>query len=1325
MTTSAIALATRHALLAALVGLLGPASVLPGAGEPAATLPPGVEAVWAIDRAHAEASPTRERVCLNGLWQWQPAEAKPNAVPDRGWGWFKVPGCWPGITDYMQKDCQRVYPHPDWQQQHLASVTTAWYQRQFTVPERWTGRRITLAVEYLNSIAAVLIDGTPAGLLRFPGGDLDLTPACQPGKTHTLSLLVTASPLKGVMLSYSDSAAAREVRGEVARRGLCGDVSLISTPPGPRIAEVGVSTSFRQRAITLDVGLDELDTTTSYRLRAEISGDGKIAREFDSPPFRRGEVKNGRFVFSTSWLPDRLWDTHTPGNTHTVRVFLLGTQGETLDASWPERFGFREFWIAGRDFHLNGTRIFLSSVPLDNAQISAGLATYAAARESLERLQSFGVNLVYTHNYGCEPGSHLGFTEILRAADDVGMLVAFSQPHFSHYEWAGPEADRTNGYARHAAFYVRAARNHPSVVMYSMSHNATGYNDDMNPDLIDGIHDVRDNWARRNVERALRAEAIVRDLDPSRIVYHHASGNLGPMHVINFYPNFAPIQELSDWFEHWATTGVKPVFLCEYGAPFTWDWTMYRGWFDGKREFGSAAVPWEFCLAEWNAQFLGDRAYRISEPERANLRWEAQQFRAGKRWHRWDYPFEVGSTRFEERYPVFAAYLTDNWRAFRTWGVSANSPWEHGHFWKLRDGVDRRRRDLPVDWANLQRPGFSPDYIDQRYERMDLAFERTDWIATPAAQALIRNNRPLLAFIAGKPARFTSKDHIFLPGEPVEKQLILLNNSRAPTGCDCAWTLRLPEPIRGQQRVTIAPGDQQRMPLRFELPAKLAPGRYSIDAEFGFATGERQTDAFAIDVLSAKQSTPASNAATNTPFQGPATSAGVRVALFDLGNETAAWFDRLGIAYRRIAAGTPVTPNEILVIGKLALTPDGPCPDLSRLPEGLKVIVFEQSAQVLEQRLGFRILEHGLRQVFPRVTDHPVLAGLGAESLRDWRGEATLIPPRLKVESNPRLNGAPTVTWCGLSVTRLWRCGNQGNVASVSIEKPARGDFLPILDGGYALQYSPLLAYRDGRGLAVFCQLDVTGRTEVEPVAEILTRNLLAFVSTWTAPPQRSAVYVGEPAGKAHLVSLGISLAAGNIASLTPAQVLVVGPGGARTIAGQGPLPTDWIKSGGRVLALGLNQDDVRACLPIPLVTTQAEHIAASFESPSFASPLTGVGPSDVHNRDPRTLPLVTAGAQTLGNGVLATADAPTAVFCQILPWSFDAENPANQRRTHRRVSCLVSRLLANLGVSSSTPLLDRFARPVHPTQPERRWLAGFYLDTPEEWDDPYRFFRW
>ncbi len=51
--------------------------------------------------------------------------------------------------------------------------------------------------------------------------------------------------------------------------------------------------------------------------------------------------------------------------------------------------------------------------------------------------------------------------------------------------------------------------------------------------------------------------------------------------------------------------------------------------------------------------------------------------------------------------------------------------------------------------------------------------------------------------------------------------------------------------------------------------------------------------------------------------------------------------------------------------------------------------------------------------------------------------------------------------------------------------------------------------------------------------------------------------------------------------------------------------------------------------------------------------------------------------------------------------------------------------ILANLGVASSTPLLDSFHRPVVQSAQEKRWSHGLYLDQPQEWDDPYRFFRW
>ena len=82
-------------------------------------------------------------------------------------------------------------------------------------------------------------------------------------------------------------------------------------------------------------------------------------------------------------------------------------------------------------------------------------------------------------------------------------------------------------------------------------------------------------------------------------------------------------------------------------------------------------------------------------------------------------------------------------------------------------------------------------------------------------------------------------------------------------------------------------------------------------------------------------------------------------------------------------------------------------------------------------------------------------------------------------------------------------------------------------------------------------------------------------------------------------------------------------------------------------------------------------------------------------------------------------------VFFQMPPWQFRGSQQANLRRTFRHLSVLLGRLLANMGVTGSTPLLERFSRPVEVTNPEKRWLDGVYLDQPEEWDDPYRFFRW
>jgi beta-galactosidase len=622
--------------------------------------------------------------------------------------------------------------------------------------------------------------------------------------------------------------------------------------------------------------------------------------------------------------------------------------------------------------------------------------------------------------------------------------------------------------------------------------------------------------------------------------------------------------------------------------------------------------------------------------------------------------------------------------------------------------MDRNRREeLTVDWDNLQRPGFSPDYIEQRYERMDLAYKRSDWIPTAGATALIRNNRPLLAYIGGKPARFTSKDHLFVAGETVDKQIIVINNSRLPVSCDCSWSLALRRPIAGQSRVTVETGQQARIPMRFDLPPGIEPGEYKLSANATFSTGQTQQDEFLIHVLP----------------RPPLPRVEVKVAAFDPKGQTAALLKGMGIQFDTVDATAKVAAYDVLIIGKAALTVDGPAPDIGRVRDGLKVLVFEQTPDVLERRLGFRVAEYGLRNVFPRVPDHPALAGLRAEHLKDWCGEATILPPRLKYELNPKFNGAPTVTWCGMSVTRAWRCGCRGNVASVLIEKPARGDFLPIVDGGFSLQYSPLMEYREGRGMVLFCQMDVTGRTQSDPAAQILAANVLEYVSQWKPSRRRQALYLGEPAGRAHLQAAGLRLGSYADGELKADRVLIVAPGN-KALAAHRSAVGEFLKAGGYALAIALTQEDADALLPFKISMSQAEHISACFDPPETNSLLVGIGPADVHNRDPRTIPLVSAGAMTVGSGVLAVARPANVVLCQLAPWQFQYQNNFGLKRTFRRSSFVVTRLLGNLGVGGETPLLTRLSTPAGSNEPGR-WLQGLYLDEPQEWDYPYRFFRW
>ena len=161
------------------------------------------------------------------------------------------------------------------------------------------------------------------------------------------------------------------------------------------------------------------------------------------------------------------------------------------------------------------------------------------------------------------------------------------------------------------------------------------------------------------------------------------------------------------------------------------------------------------------------------------------------------------------------------------------------------------------------------------------------------------------------------------------------------------------------------------------------------------------------------------------------------------------------------------------------------------------------------------------------------------------------------------------------------------------------------------------------------------------------------------------------------------------------------------------------------MLTIGIDQSEMNILFPEVLMKKE-EHIASYFSTFGTLSLFSGIGPSDVHNRAPKEIYLISSGAAKVGNGVLAQAGEVNAVFCQLVPWRLDFSNQQhNIKQTFRRSSFLINRLLGNMGIISSSDFLSRFNSPVDKVKEEKRWLSGLYQDEPEEWDDPYRFFRW
>ena len=110
----------------------------------------------------------------------------------------------------------------------------------------------------MNSYARVFLDGARVGEVVFPGGDVDITAACVPGRKQDLAIQVFGRRLDQTYTRLLTPEEGGDRRRGIRRRGLCGDVFLSCAPQGAHIGDVKVDTSVRRWTLTVTAVLEGL-----------------------------------------------------------------------------------------------------------------------------------------------------------------------------------------------------------------------------------------------------------------------------------------------------------------------------------------------------------------------------------------------------------------------------------------------------------------------------------------------------------------------------------------------------------------------------------------------------------------------------------------------------------------------------------------------------------------------------------------------------------------------------------------------------------------------------------------------------------------------------------------------------------------------------------------------------------------------------------------------------------------------------------------------------------------------------------------------------------
>jgi beta-galactosidase len=1232
-----------------------------------AVLPEGERLTWNQEPVE-QTSSLRGTVVLNGLWKFQPAVSGKTEPAQTGWGYIRVPGSW--RTGYSVIGIPNVVAPgsgPGWDAWKNDTLLQGWYERSLTVPAGWQNRAIILNLTRVSTDAWVYIDGKEAGRTTWPSGQLDITRFVTPGREHQLRVYVASiQTLKEV--GHFMGPGAGQVTTQAATlesKGLIDDVLLESRPQSTFVSDVFVQPSTRKKQVTLDVELTGVTKVIPLKLTARMERNGKVEKTFTQTVNAKAAPLQS-FKATWPWPNAALWDLDQP-NLYTVK---LTVEGADVRDEYAQKFGFREFWIEGRDMFLNGVPIRLRPAPVHEQWNNV-----AGDRESiqgvLKGLRGYGFNIGEMWPYTAQRRGQHHFTPVhYDVADRQGFLLMGSAGNINDYigwgsgRWNSPQAKAE--WESLTREELRRYRNHPSIVLWSTSANSFGHGHDQHPLAIG--RSLEESGLKWNEEQWKRARLMqsgldyMKQLDPTRSSFVHQS-SIGDIWAVNSYLNFIPLQEAEEWLTYWAKSGTKPYLPIEFGAPFNTSLMRGRGHFG----HGEESEPW---LSEFMAIYLGPESYRMETPEyRKAMR---EKFKGEQHYSFWQQEDSRNfSPSFKAVQPIFHERIWQGWRGLGT--TAGMLPWEGYMFQRTSPSGE-----VAIPWVPGRRGTYKPKMSK---EFLFHNLPESGFTMTPAGRAFKENNSETVAFLGGKlvasdNASFTDKQHAYWSGAPVEKSVVLINDFRTAQPYSYSWQARLGNKVlsSGTKRGTIDVAKNLFFPITFKAPALAAKSDATITltAKIGPRT---HSDSFALRVW------PRLVSQNGT------------VAVFDPQGRTTRMLKALG--YKTTPWNGGATPG-LLVVGREALSSGAKTPgDLAAYARnGGRVLLMQQNAEWMEKMWGFRVSRHVSRYMFPVQSGHPVINGLDAQDLRDWAGSSNARETITPIPDNN--DEAPYG----------WHVGNRGGVTSAAIEKPHLTGWRPILQGEFDMAYSPLMELDLGKGRITLCMLDLEERfatantPALEPAAQHLAGQIVRYANS---APLSSRVGQVALLGTAPswLNTLGVRYEKASALPENAAVVLV----GADANVSDAALNA-YLQNGGK--AVFLPRQNANA----PLGVTLAQKASVgSLDVPNW-SVAQGLSSSDLRWRNEAQAWLVDGGDAQIGAGgqlAMKQVGKGTALWLQLDPERFNADEKTYFRFTRWRQMRAVAQLLSNLGVTLRD---DAQALRTTPIEPNVMPLAGTWQVT-------------